>query len=302
MAEKIELTFLGTGSAVPTARRNHPSMLLKYKEENILFDCGEGTQKQIRIAKLNPCKITRILLTHWHGDHIFGLPGLLQTLAMSNYSKTLKVYGPRGTKHYMDLYKNLYLRKGEELKLEIHEIDSGIIINEKEFEIIAEQMSHDAPCLAYSFIIKEKNRLDKKKLKKLKLPENFPLIGELVKGNTIEYNKKKIDGKKLVYKEPQRKITYVLDTRMNERAITIAKDSDVLICESTFSKMEGEVAKDYAHLTSEQAAEIAKKSKSKKLILTHLSQRYENPKMILKEAKKVFKETRVAEDFDILKI
>jgi ribonuclease Z len=300
--EKIQLTFLGTGSAVPTARRNHPAVLLQYKDETMLFDCGEGTQKQFRIAKLNPCKITRLFLTHWHGDHIFGLPGLFQTLAMSNYSKTLHIYGPSGTKRYMELYQNLYLRKGQDFKMEIHEIDSGIIVNEKEFQIQAEQMSHDAPCLAYSFVIKEKNRLDKSKLKKLKLPQNSPLIGELVKGKIIEFNKKKINGSKLIYKEPQRKVTYIMDTRINANAIKLAEKSDVLICESTYAKDEEETAKEYAHLTSEHAAKIAKDSKSKKLILMHLSQRYENPKYILEEAKKVFKETKVAEDFDFIKL
>lgn len=298
--EKINTTFLGTGSAVPTARRNHPAVLLTFKDENILFDCGEGTQKQIRIAKLNPCKITRIFITHWHGDHIFGLPGLLQTLAMNAYSKTLQIYGPRGTKQFMELYKNLYIGKGQEFKMQINEIDSGTIINEKEFKIEAERMSHDAPCLAYSFIIKEKNRLDKTKLKKLKLPQNSPLIGELAKGNTIDFNKKKIDGKKLIYKEPQRKITYIMDTRENINAIKLAEKSDILISESTYSKEDKEIANEYAHLTSEQAENLAKKSKSKKLILMHLSQRYENPKYILDEAKKIFKETRVAEDFNTI--
>jgi ribonuclease Z len=186
--------------------------------------------------------------------------------------------------------------------MEIHEIDSGIIVNENEFQIQAEQMSHDAPCIAYSFIIKEKNRIDKAKLKKLKLPENSPLIGQLAKGNSIDFNGKKIDGGKIIYKEKQRKITYVIDTRENPNALKIAENSDILICESTYSKEETETAKEYAHMTSEQAANLAKKSKSKKLVLMHLSQRYENPKYILDEAKKVFKETRVAEDFDAIRI
>jgi ribonuclease Z len=302
MAEKIQVTFLGTGSAVPTERRNHPALLIQYKDENILFDCGEGTQKQFRIAKISACKITRIFISHWHGDHVFGLPGLLQTLALSNYSKTLHVYGPRGTKNYMELYEKLYLRKGESFPLQIHEISSGKVLEEKEFEIQAQEMSHDSPCLAFSFILKQKNRIDKKKLQKLKLPSNSPLIGDLQRGKTIEFNKKKIDGKKLIYSEPQRKVTYIMDTRENLGAIKIAENSNLIISESTYSKDEEEQAKEYAHLTSTQAAEIAKKSKSKQLILMHLSQRYENPKIILSEAKKVFKNTKVAEDFDKLEI
>jgi ribonuclease Z len=302
MAEKIQLTFLGTGSAVPTARRNHPAVLLQYKDENILFDCGEGTQKQFRIAKLNPCKVTRIFISHWHGDHIFGLPGLLQTLMLNNYSKTLYIYGPKGTKDFIDLYKRMYISKGDDYKIETRELSSGLALEEKEFKIECAPMQHDAPCLAYSFTIKEKSRIDKAKLKKLKLPENSPLIGQLAQGKTIEFEKKKIDGKKLIYTEPQRKITYIMDTRENENTIKIAENSDILICESTYSAEEEEQAKEYSHLTSTQSAEIAKKSKSKQLILMHLSQRYENPKPILNEAKKVFKNTKVAEDFDKVEI
>lgn len=298
MAEKIHLTFLGTGSAIPTARRNHPAVLLQYKDENILFDCGEGTQKQFRIAKLNPCKLTRILITHWHGDHIFGLPGILQTLMLNNYQKKLQIYGPKGTKQFMELYERLYIRKGVDFQIEVKEFSNGLVLEEKEFKIECEQMHHDSPCLAYSFIIKEKNRLDKAKLKKSKLPMNSPLMGELARGKTIEFEKKKIDGKKLIYSEPQRKITYIMDTRENPQSIDLARESDILICESTYAKDEEEQAKDHAHLTSTQAAIIAKKSKSKKLYIMHLSQRYENPKQILDEAKKVFKDVKVAEDFD----
>ena len=101
MTEKVEIVFLGTGSAVPTIRRNHPSIFLRYKDESILFDCGEGTQRQIRKAKLNPCKLTRLFITHWHGDHVLGIPGLLQTLALNNYNRELEIYGPKGTKLYL---------------------------------------------------------------------------------------------------------------------------------------------------------------------------------------------------------
>lgn len=298
MTEKINLTFLGTGSAIPTERRNHPAVLVQYKDEAMLFDCGEGTQKQFRKVKISPCKVTRIFITHWHGDHVLGLPGLLQTLMLNGYSKTLNIYGPKGTDRMMNLYLNMFVGKGDQLKIKVHEVSHGKIIDEKEFQVDCAEMSHDTTCLAYSFTIKEKNRLDKKKLEKLKLPQNSPLIGELVRGKTIEINKKKIDGKKLIYTEPSRKITYIMDTTKNEDTMKIAAESDALICESTYAEAEEEIAQEHGHLTSKQAAEIAKKSKSKRLFLMHLSQRYENPKQILEEAKKVFKNTIVAEDFD----
>ena len=101
MATKIKITFLGTADAIPSVRRNHSAVFLSYDAENILFDCGEGTQRQFRKARLNPGKVTRILITHLHGDHVLGLPGLMQTLSLSNYNKTLYIYGPKGTKQFV---------------------------------------------------------------------------------------------------------------------------------------------------------------------------------------------------------
>jgi ribonuclease Z len=294
--EKIKLLFLGTGSAIPTKRRNHPAMLLSYKENNILVDCGEGTQRQFRIIGENPCKLTHILITHWHGDHVLGLPGLLQTLMLNGYSKTLKIYGPTGTKRMLSLYLSLFVNRAK-ISIEVFEIERGKVFETEDFVVESEKMNHETPSLAYSFIIKEKTRLDKDKLKKLKLPSS-PLIGELRKGKTIEINGKKIDGSKLIYKEEGRKVSFIMDTKINANCEKIAQDSDLLVCESTYSAEEEELASEHFHLTCIQAANIAKKAKVKKLILTHLSQKYEaNNSFILKEAKKIFKNTEIPEDF-----
>jgi ribonuclease Z len=294
--EKITINFLGTGTAVPTKKRNHTAILASFDNENILFDCGEGIQRQFRIASLNPCKLTRVFITHWHGDHFFGLPGLFETLAMSNYSKTLKLYGPRGTKKFIELIRQML--HDIEIKIEVHEIEEGIIINEKKFKIEAAAMTHGPPALAYSLTLKEKTRINKSKLKKLKIP-NSPLIKDLVAGKDILINNKKIKSSSIVYKEPEKKIAIILDTSINPNCEKIAKNSDILIAEASFTKEEMEKAKEYKHLTAEDSAKIAKITKSKKLILTHISQRFEhNTKPIEKEAKKVFKNTSLANDFD----
>jgi ribonuclease Z len=300
MAEKIKITFLGTGSAIPTERRNHPSVFLEYKEHGILFDCGEGTQRQFRKAKLNPCKISKIFISHWHGDHVLGLPGLLQTLMLNGYNKTLEIYGPEGTYRMMDAYQQLFIKKGNPLSINVNEI-SEEKIKENDFFIESKKMSHDCPCLAYSFNLPEKTRIDKKKLEKLKIP-NGPLIAELQKGKTIKLNGKTIDGKKLTFTEIGKKVSYITDTKLNKNLQEFVKDSDLIISEATYSEKEEELAEKHNHITSKQIAEIAKKAKAKKLILFHLSQRYENPKQILEEAKKVFKETKVAEDLDRVEI
>ena len=302
MAEKIKIDFLGTGSAIPTKRRNHVAVLLRFKDEVILFDCGEGTQRQFRKAKLNPCKITKILISHWHGDHVLGLPGLLQTLMLNGYNKELEIYGPKGTNERVRKYFDLIGRKGQNLDVRVREISDEKFFENSDFYLESKSMEHDSPCNAYAFVVKEKTRLDKEKLKKLKVP-NSSLVGELVKGKVVEIGGKKFDGKKLIYSEPARKVSFVLDTRMNKNAVEISKNSDVLICESTYSAEENEIAEEYGHLTSENAAMIAKKAKAKKLILFHLSQRYDEiPKVILGEAKVALKGTKidvsVAEDFD----
>jgi len=263
-------------------------------------DCGEGTQRQFRKAKLNPGKVNRLLITHWHTDHILGIPGLLSTLALSGYNKTFYIYGPKGTKAQMKSLLNLF-KFHKTYKIEVKEV-SGKFLETDEFYLEAKSMKHGVACNAYSFVNKGQRRIDKKKLKKSKLPSG-PLMKKLKEGKNISYKGKKYSAKNLTFKEDDKKISIVLDTAYNQNAVTLTKGSNVLICESSFLDDLKEKAKENKHLTAKQAAEIAKKSKSKKLILTHISQRY-NMKQneILTEAKKVFKNTSLVKDLDVLTV
>ena len=300
MAEKIKITFLGTGGMIPTEKRNHPAFLLAYKSENILIDCGEGAQVQFRKAKLNPCKITRILITHWHGDHTFGLPGLLRTLSTSGYSKKLFIYGPRGIRKHLN---EMFTAFGEinEFKIEVNEV-SGKFFETKDFFLEAEKMVHVQPCNAYSFVLKRNVRIDKKKLNKLKIKMG-PHLAHLKKKGYMIYDGKKHRLKDLSFAEKGKKISFVLDTVANDRIAPFVKDSDVLVSEATFGKGQEKLAKEYQHLTSPQAAEIAKKAKVGKLFLTHISQRYDKEQgKILDEAKKIFKNTSLVKDLDVVEV
>jgi ribonuclease Z len=294
---KIPITFLGTSQAVPTAKRNHTSVLMEYKDETILIDCGEGTQRQIRIAKINPCKITKILITHWHGDHVLGLPGLLWTLALNNYNKNLHIYGPKGTKYHMEMLYRLFVFTGK-IKLDIHEVDAKFFEN-KDFSISAVPLDHGTPCNGYIFQEKDRLRIKKSALAKLKIPHNEKhKIKELLDGKEITVNNKKINPKNITYFHKGKKIAFAWDTRACKNIELLAKDADLMIIESSYTSANKEQAEQYKHMTAHQVAEIAKKSKTKNMILTHLSQRYskdESP--ILHEAKKIFKNTRIAEDF-----
>ncbi len=307
---------------IPTAKHSHTAILLTYKNENILIDCGEGTQRQFKIAKISPSKLTRILLTHWHGDHILGLPGLFQTLGMNDYRKTLNIYGPRRTKHFLSLLRELV---NISIPIETHEVsnkvfeirspqradefrgrasksESNSVFETQDFIIQALPMTHGTPTLAYSFAIKTKLRLNKAKLKKLKIPHG-PHMKQLQQGKSIKLNGKTINPKQVAYNEPGKKVTIILDTSPNPNTIKIAKDSDILICEASYTQKEKALAKDRHHLTAKDAATIAKKSNSKQLILTHLSQRYEhNTPPIESEAKKIFKNTRIVKDLDTIEL
>ena len=292
---KIPVYFLGTSQAVPTATRNHTAILLSYANENILIDCGEGTQRQFRKMKLNPCKLTKILITHWHGDHILGLPGLFQTLALNKYNNILEIYGPRGTKRFISLILKLFIFKGK-LKTKIIEIKkTSKIFENKDFYLQAFPMKHGAPCNSYSFIEKEKIRIDKDKLHHLKLRGR--IIADIVKGKNIKYNGKTIRAKDLTYQQKGKIISFIFDTEINPNCFLSAKNSDLLISEAVYAEKQADLAKRYHHLTAVQAALIAKKSKARKLILAHLSQRYEHKeKILLDEARKIFKNTQIAED------
>ncbi|MEK6917953.1 MAG: ribonuclease Z [Nanoarchaeota archaeon] len=301
MTEKIKITFLGTADSVPSAKRNHTAILLSYKDENILVDCGEGTQRQFRMVGLNPCKITKILITHWHGDHVLGIPGLLQTLAFSGYNKTLHIYGPKGTKEYMNEMFRVFAFSGN-ISLKVEEISNGVFFDNGEFFLEAERMQHGVPCNAYNFVKKGQIRIDKKKLKKSKIKEG-PHLQELKKGKDIVFNGNKYFARNLTFSEKGKKISFVLDTGVNERIAPFAKDADLLVIESSFDAESMARAKEYNHLTCEQGANIAKKAKVNKLVLTHVSQRYDNnPLKVLKQSKKIFRNSFLASDFNVFEV
>jgi len=290
----MKITFLGTSAMVPTKERNHPSILINYDKENILLDCGENTQRQLKFINFSPNKITRLLISHWHGDHILGIPGLIQTLGANNYEKTLEIYGPKNSKLFMKKIINSFLLENK-IKYKVHEVKGKFFEND-DFYLEATYLKHSAPCLSFSLIEKNKRKMNLSYLKKFNLTRD-PLLGELQKGKDIVYNNKKIKAKNATFLIKGKKITYISDTLFNNSCINAAKNADILISEATFANDFKEKAKEYSHLTAAQSALIAKKAKVKQLILTHFSQRYKNIEQLEKEAKKIFKNTIMAKDF-----
>ncbi len=279
---------------LPTHDRNHSSIFLDYNQEGILIDCGEGTQKQLRIAHIKPNKISKILITHFHGDHVLGIPGIIQNLAAHDYQETLEIFGPKGTKSNIKKLLSGIIFQGK-INMKIQEISSGIFYKNSQFSLQAAKLNHgNVPCLGYSFIEKDKLKINLEYTKKFNLIQH-PILKQLQSGKSIKWQGKTISVKQGTIKKPGKKITFILDTRYCQQAIKLAKSSDLLISESTW--LEPEKKQHGHHLSAKDAALIAKNSKSKKLILTHFSQRYSNLSEFEKEAKEVFLNTTVARDF-----
>lgn len=291
----MEITFLGTSSAVHTEYRNHPGICLKAFGETILFDCGESTQKQLLYAKISPMKVSKIFITHYHGDHILGLPGLIQSLNFRGREKPLDIYGPYGL---LKIKEGIEKLSGDELRFEINynEIDEGTIVECEEYVIKACKVRHNTPSLAYSIEEKKKPRFLREKAIELGIPEG-PAFGKLHRGESIELNGKIIKPEEVLGKPRKgRKVTYSGDTSLCEEMVMFARDSTILIHEATYLTEDRARALENAHSTSQDAAVIARDSNSKKLLLTHFSPRYDDENQILEEAKEIFENVELAKD------
>lgn len=294
----MKITFLGTGAMLPTKERNPNAIFISYNTEGILIDCAEGTQKQLRLAGISPTKVTKLLITHWHGDHVLGIPGLMQSLGASNYAKKLEIYGPKGSHNFFkNMMSGLVFRA--RINYEIYEINEGKFFENTDFYLENNKVKHSIDCLSYSLIERDKLKININYTKKFGLVQH-PLLGELQRGKDIIYNGKKIKVKDATIVKKGKKICFVLDTYYDKKLISIAKNSDLLISESTW--MEKDKLQDKEHLSAKDAGKLAKLSKAKRLILTHFSQRYKDLNELLKECKKEFKNTELAKDLMSLEI
>ena len=294
-----EIIFLGTGCMQPTKQRNHAAVILRFKKETLLFDCGEGTQRQLRIAGLKPAKVTKLFISHFHGDHVFGIPGLLSSMGADECGHTLKIYGPKGTKQFIKHMLLGFAAKDIQAH-EIFEVSKGTVFEDDDFKVDVRMLKHSTPCIGFSFIEKERLRIDTAKADKMKL--SGPVLGELASGKNVVVDGKKILSKNVTYLVPQVKISYVTDTAECPGADALASDCDLLIIEGTLLDDLKKNAAQSKHLTVKQAANIALQNNAKRLVITHISQRYKSSGDIMSEAREVFDDVVVAEDFMKIKV
>ncbi len=295
----IEIVILGTSSQFPTKDRNHISIFVRFDKYKFLWDCGEGTQRQMRIAGLSPYDIDALFISHWHGDHTLGIGGIIQSLSASGRTKPLLIYGPKGTKKRISFILNTYIfkRTFDCLVTELEPTKEDVVVDSKEFYISAFPLEHGVQCVGYNFYTKPVRKIKIEYTRKFGLVQH-PLLGKLQKGEDIVYKGNKITVDKATYLEPGKKVSYIIDTRFNDNLVNYARDAELLICESTFIEEDKEKSNEYFHMTAREAATVASNAGVKKLVLTHISQRYLTPKIVEREAKEVFENSRCAKDFD----
>jgi ribonuclease Z len=301
----MELVFLGTGSMVPTKERNVTAHLIEYRGEYILVDCGEGTQRQMNLAGYPRTKVKKVLLTHWHGDHVAGLIGLIQTVSAVPEPGTLTIYGPIGTKKYMNHMLNS-VAFDLRIQLDIQEIEvpkQGVVTfySGEYYELQAARMDHGIPCIGYSFVEKDTRRMDLKSCKEHGIEEG-PLMGKLQKGEKVEVKGKVVAPDDVSYVKKGKKMTFILDTQLNENCIELAKYADILVCESTYKEELSEKGADHKHLTTKDACQIAANAEVEKLVITHFSQRYKTTHEMVDEARTYFGNVDAAYDFMKMKL
>ncbi|MFH1328527.1 MAG: ribonuclease Z [Candidatus Bathyarchaeota archaeon] len=294
----MQVIFLGTGGGLPSVGRGLPCTALRYEGQIILFDCGEGTQRQMMRMKVGFSKKMKIFITHIHGDHLLGVPGILQTMSLLDRREKLEIYGPKGVSDFILMIKK-HLRFGLRFPVEVFDVGAGIVCKENSFRVIAKWVEHSVPTLAYAFVENKKpGKFHPDKALKLGIPKG-PLWHRLQHGKSV-----KLAGDKIIepreVADPSRpgvKIVYSGDTRPCDGVARLARSVDLLIHDCTFDNDLADRAESDLHSTPKQAATVAKNAEVKKLVLTHISARYKDSSILLRQAKKVFKRVYVAEDF-----
>ncbi|MFH0977881.1 MAG: ribonuclease Z [Candidatus Woesearchaeota archaeon] len=294
----MQLVFLGTSCMTPTKERNHTATLLLFENEGFLVDCGEGTQRQLKMADIKITKVTKILISHWHGDHVLGLAGLMQSLGASDYNRKLEIYGPEGTEEKVKEMLKPYIFYNK-VEFSVHDVEKGIFLDAEKYYLEARELEHGIPTLGYSFVEKDRRKINLAYTKKAGIPEG-PLLGRLQEGKDIMFKGKSISTDDATYKVKGKKISFISDTLLTKGCYELAKDADLLVCEAAFSSNLQEKATEYKHMTAKQAGLIASQSNVKKLVLTHFSARYKDLSEIEEDAKNVFENTTAA--FDLMKL
>jgi ribonuclease Z len=300
----LRITFLGTSAGVPTRSRNVSSVALRLPQrgEVWLFDCGEGTQHQLLRSDLNISQITRIFITHLHGDHVYGLMGLLATCGMSGHARRIDLYGPRGLSEYVrEVSRRTQLHTS--YPLEVRTVEEGQIFEDEDFTVACAPLRHRLP--AFGYRVEERDRpgqFDAARAQALGIPAG-PVYGRLKRGERVTLpDGRTFDGAEFCGPTLRgRSVVYCTDTAYCRASVELARDCDALIHEATFAETDEHLAARSTHSTAATAARVAAEAGARLLLITHFSPRYVRgnavePEDLLREARAVFASTEMAHD------
>ena len=293
----LSVAFLGTGGAVPSARRNTASLLVARGGERLLFDCGEGTQRQMQ-RSLGLVQVDAIYFTHFHADHFLGLPGLLKTYDLTEREQPLTIYGPRGLRDLLQSMSRVIGRV--DYKLDLVEIEPGDAIPCKGAEVRAFAVEHSARAFGYALVEADRpGRFDLEAAKRLGVKEG-PDFAALQRGESVRGSSGSVEPGQVVGEPRQgRTIAITGDTAPCRATVDAAQGADLLIHDASFAEEEAQRAADTGHSTVGQAAAVGREAEVKLLALVHISSRYHVGK-VLEEAKEVFEPSVAPRDFDVI--
>jgi ribonuclease Z len=297
MAE-LRLVFLGTGSGKPTLARNVAAVHLHYDGDGVLFDCGEGTQTQMLRAPVRPSRLAAICLTHFHGDHINGLPGFLGTMGISGIDRPLTIVAPRGIDRYLRTLQELRVLSRLD-RITTREAEPGLVFQGDGWQVQACVLRHRVPTFGYLFVEDDRpGRFDLAAATALGVRPG-PDFGRLQRGETVaaQDGTPVRPGQVLGPTRPGRRVAYISDTRPCDEAVALAQGADILIHEATYLHRHRSDAVQRGHSTVREAAEVAARAGVRHLILTHISPKHLSHNELLQEARAVFEPVSLAQDF-----
>lgn len=298
----MRILFLGTSGSWPTPKRNVSAIAVKRGPEIVLFDCGEGTQRQFMQSSMSFMQVARVFVTHFHGDHFLGIPGLVQSMTMMDRTDPLEMYGPTGMQNLVRKMLTLgHFTPGFDVP--VRELASGDRVEFPEYAVEVLEAEHTVPALSYALVENERTgRFDRERALALGIPEG-PLWGRLQDGRTVTVGGQTFSPDQVLGPPRRgRKLVYTGDTMPSGALVKFARGADVLIHDATAETSLEEKANRYGHSTGRQAALVAKDAGVGKLVLTHVSPRYDDTTPILEDATVVFPNTTLAEDFDEIEV
>jgi len=296
----MRVVFLGTGGTYPCTERNVTAIAIQLGKNVLLLDCGEGTQRQFMRSNVSFMSTRWIFITHYHGDHFLGIPGLVQSMNLNDRSEPLDIYGPSGTIDLMKFLVNAgYFAPGYEINA--HEVSAGEDIELDGFRVLVSEVDHTVPSLAFAVTEFDRpGRFDSARAAELGIPEG-PMFGKLQRGESVEIDGRTIEPDEVLGPSRSgRKIVYSGDTRPCDSMADLAKRADLLIHDATLLSQEERQATDFGHSTAKAAAEIALRAGVEQLALVHYSPRYKDVEPLLEEAKSVFPNVIAPNDLDEL--